>query len=302
MITELSSGIGTVLFRNCRSLQEEGNLPSSQTGCRLLWRKKEIFPHHGRAADFFGGVEPPEQPTSLEVSMHHVDASVTSSGQHTYDHRTLFCYWNSFIPQLPESRGRRKSSLITDGLQTSLEVLNRRATKIPCSVDASVTSGQHTYDHRTLFWYWNSFIPQLPQSTGRRKSSLITDGLQTSLEVLNRRSNQHPLQCRCISDFFWKKEIFPHHGRVADFFGGVEPPEQPTSLAVSMHQKKEIFPHHRRAADFFGGVEPPEQPTSLAVSMHQKKEIFPHHGRAADFFGGVEPPEQPTSLEVSMHQ
>ncbi|GFV76684.1 hypothetical protein TNCV_4729041 [Trichonephila clavipes] len=151
MITELSSAIGTVLFRNCRSLQEEGNIPSSRTGCRLLW---------------------------------------------------------SFIPQLPKSTGRRKSSLITDGLQTSLEVLNRRSNQHPCSVDASVTSsGRHTYDHRTLFCYWNSFIPQLPESTGRRKSSLITDGLQTSLEVLNRRSNQHPLQCRCISDFFWSTYI-----------------------------------------------------------------------------------------------
>ncbi|GFT85855.1 hypothetical protein TNCV_3255121 [Trichonephila clavipes] len=65
-------------------------------------------------ADFFGGVEPPEQPTSLCS----VDASVTSSGRHTYDHRTLFWYWNSFIPQLPESTERRKSTLITDGLQS----------------------------------------------------------------------------------------------------------------------------------------------------------------------------------------
>ncbi|GFV76679.1 hypothetical protein TNCV_4728991 [Trichonephila clavipes] len=96
MITELSSGIGTVLFRNCRSLQEEGNRPliteifegveppeqpTSLANSLLVleqfysaiagvYRKKEIFPHHGRAADFFGGVEPPEQPTSLAVSMH----------------------------------------------------------------------------------------------------------------------------------------------------------------------------------------------------------------------------------------
>ncbi|GFW35540.1 hypothetical protein TNCV_2461821 [Trichonephila clavipes] len=40
--------------------------------------------------------------------------------------------------------------------------------------------------------------------------------------MLNRRSNQHPWQCRCISDagVYRKKEI-PHHGRAADFFGGV---------------------------------------------------------------------------------
>ncbi|GFX53323.1 hypothetical protein TNCV_363161 [Trichonephila clavipes] len=37
MITEFSSCIGAFLLHNCRSLQEEGN------------------PHHGRAADFFGG-------------------------------------------------------------------------------------------------------------------------------------------------------------------------------------------------------------------------------------------------------
>ncbi|GFX35306.1 integrase catalytic domain-containing protein [Trichonephila clavipes] len=38
MITELSSCDGTILFRICRSLQEQGHLPSSRTGCRLLWR------------------------------------------------------------------------------------------------------------------------------------------------------------------------------------------------------------------------------------------------------------------------
>ncbi|GFV02918.1 transposon Tf2-9 polyprotein, partial [Trichonephila clavipes] len=45
MITELSSCDGTVLFRNCRSLQEEGHLPSSRTGCRLLWRCCHTYDH-----------------------------------------------------------------------------------------------------------------------------------------------------------------------------------------------------------------------------------------------------------------
>ncbi|GFW06389.1 zinc finger and SCAN domain-containing protein 22 [Trichonephila clavipes] len=40
--------------------------------------------------------------------------------------------------------------------------------------------------------------------------------------MLNRWTNQQPWHCRCISDagVYRKKEI-PHHGRAADFFGGV---------------------------------------------------------------------------------
>ncbi|GFY27789.1 hypothetical protein TNCV_242551 [Trichonephila clavipes] len=63
MITELSSCDGTILFRICRSLQEQGYLPSSRTGCRLLWRCCTAGP--------------PNIPCS-------VAASATSSGRHTH--------------------------------------------------------------------------------------------------------------------------------------------------------------------------------------------------------------------------
>ncbi|GFX26639.1 hypothetical protein TNCV_4536491 [Trichonephila clavipes] len=46
---------------------------------------------------------------------------------------------------------------------------------------------------------------------------------QISLEMLNRWSNQQPWKCRCSSDagVYRKKKEIPHHGRAADFFGGV---------------------------------------------------------------------------------
>ncbi|GFU19606.1 hypothetical protein TNCV_21711 [Trichonephila clavipes] len=37
-----------------------------------VYRNKDIFPHRERAADFFGGVVPPERLTFFAVSMHQL--------------------------------------------------------------------------------------------------------------------------------------------------------------------------------------------------------------------------------------
>ncbi|GFY26729.1 hypothetical protein TNCV_4374751 [Trichonephila clavipes] len=54
-----------------------------------------------------------------------------------------------------------------------------------------------------------------------------------------------------------------------------------------------VYDGGQMGPDFFGDVEPPDEPTARALSMHQRdagvyrrKDMF-HHGRAAYFFGGA---------------
>ncbi|GFU71069.1 hypothetical protein TNCV_1215942 [Trichonephila clavipes] len=177
MITELSS---SCLFRICRSLQEPGHLPSSRTGCRL-----------------FGGVVPPSIPLQCRCISYFF-----------WSTQNMITELFLFIPHLPESTGTRTSSLVADGLQTSLEVnqdiFPRRgraadffggvvppSIPLQCRCISYFFWSTHTHDHRTLFL----FIPHLPESTGTRTSSLVADGL--------------------------------------NFFGGVVPPNIPCSVDAS---------------------------------------------------------------------